>query len=313
MIETGTSLSRQLWQPIRMRWKFVLGVTLLAVVLTLVAQAVIPPKYTASVVLGPSDQAESPLSGLSKLSGLASVAGVSLNDKGTVSEFDKFQFLVMSDRLGVYQAHEPGFLAMVFDQRWDPATRRWRKPDGLVQSFKDIFNPIFGLPAWLPPDGRDLAELYDQNLAIKKVGETNLIQLNYRDTRPERAGKVLAAIVRDTDLLLRRDAELRARQQATYLRTQMALAQVLEYRQNLAGLLARQEQTLMLTASSQPFSAETLQAPTLSKTATTQRPYLFAAIAAVIGFSVGAFIAIMLGIPAARAGEPDGAAIPDAL
>ena len=311
MVEAAEGLDGRIWQPIRRRWRLVVGGMLVAVAVTLLVQAFVEPTYTASVVLAPSAQSKSSGNALGKLGGLASIAGVSI-DKGETSEFEKLQFLVFSDRLGDYQARRPDFLHFVFATRWDPRLRQWRRSTGIGQSVKDVLNPLFGLPAWLPPDGRALAKLYDTKLSSKKLGETELVQLSYRDPDAARGAFVLAAIVNDANELLRADAALRASRQASYLRQQLGLAAVLEYRENLASLLGQQEQTLMLTSSHLPYAADMLQPVTVSAVPTSQRPYLYAGIAAVIGLSVSAFIAFLLGVPRSGYAAGEMAAVADA-
>ena len=271
---------------------------LVAIVAVLVWQAAQTPEYTARAVLAPTDQEGGDLkSQLSSLSSLASIAGVKLGDKGTVSEFEKFQYLLFSDRLGLFQARTPRFLQLVFAKQWDSARRRWRKPDGLGQSIKDSLFPVFGIPPWLPPDGRNLAMLYDRKLSVRKLGDTQLLQLSYVDPDPVRAGYILRSVIHDANELLRRDAQRRSQMQATYLRHQLAISQVQEYRDNFVALLARQEQTLMLTNADLPYAAETLQAETAAREPTSQRPFLYAAIAGAIGLCVTVFAAIVLGVP----------------
>lgn len=298
LFEPEASLSAQIWMPVRHRWKMVLGGALLAAIAVLVVQAVQTPEYTARMVLSPTDQGSSNLnSQLGRLSGLASIAGVSLGDKTAVSEFEKFQYLVFSERLGEYQARHGDILKLVFRKRWDAAMRQWQRPRTLGQAFRNTVYPIFGLPAWQAPDGRDLADEYDRRLASRKLGETALLQLSYRDSDPVRAATVLSAIVHDANELLRQDAQRKALSQSAYLRRQLGLAQVQEYRENLAQLLARQEQTLMLAAAEVPYAAEALQPQTISKEPTSQRPFLYAGIAAVVGLSFSAFVAILMGLP----------------
>lgn len=304
---SGRSFNDLVWRPIRARWWLLLALPLLLVALTLVWQAVRQPQYTATLVVAPNDENAAGVSSqLRGLSGLASVAGISLPKGQEVSAFDKFQFLLVSDRLGLHQSERRDSLQRAFAKRWDAANGRWIRPDGAVQAIKDALWPTFGMEAWLPPDGRDLAEHYADRLQQKKLGDTGLLQLSLDDPNPENARVLLSTAVADANELLRQDAAREAQRKAGYLRLQMMSAQIAEYRVNLSQLLAREEQTLMLTRSSTPYAAVPLQQVSVSRQPTSQRPVLFALIAGVIGLSLGVLIAVLLGDRRRATGLPRG-------
>lgn len=296
----GYSLQRLVFQPVRAHLKLVLLVPATLVTLTLAHQALRTPEYTASVVVAPTDQSTSSISSqLKGLGGLAALAGAGL-PAGEVTEFDRFKFLLQSARLGNKQADDGTILKLVFRDQWDPATRQWIKRYSPVQMVKDMLWPVFGMPSWLPPDGRDLARHYERTIGLREMGDTGLLQISYVDEDPQRAKIVLDAIVRDTNLLLRDDAADRARAKANYLREQLMITQVAEYRTNLASMLGQQEQILMLSSTSLPFAADTLQPLNISRLPTSQRPFLFGMIAAAVGLCLGIMLALFLGVPAAK-------------
>jgi uncharacterized protein involved in exopolysaccharide biosynthesis len=294
--EQGFDIRRYVIEPVIHRWKLVLGMPVAFSLLALTWQAVATPKYTAStVVTATSQNASSIASRLGQLGGLAALAGSSLGASQETTEFDKFEFMLTSPRLGDYQARTRRMLPIVFDKKWDSEQQAWARPEGAVQTVKNALWPLFGLPAWLPPDGQTLAEHYDRNLQVRQRGTTGLFQLSYTDEDPERALMVLQAIVADSNELLRQDAARRAAAKAAYLRSQLETARVAEYRVNLATLLATEEQTLMLTATSLPYAADTVQPYTVSAKPTSQRPVIYGAIAFVLGASLGLFFALVLG------------------
>jgi uncharacterized protein involved in exopolysaccharide biosynthesis len=292
----GFDLRRFVLEPILHRWKLILGIPTVMVALVLIWQALSTPEYTAQTVVTATQQNGGDLSSqLGKLGGIAALAGASLGPSAEASEFDKFEFLLTSSRLGEYQAERRNMLPIVFADRWDSQRKDWKRPEGVVQGIKDVFWPLFGMPAWLPPDGRELAEQYDRSLQIRERGTSGLFQLSYTDADPERAKFVLEAMVLDANELLRADASRQSAAKAAYLRSQLATAEVAEYRVNLAALLSREEQTLMLTSTSLPFAAQTVQPYTVSATPTSQRPVIYGGIAFVLGVALGLFLALVLG------------------
>lgn len=290
------SVRRTFVQPLRDRWVLVLAIPAALVLLVIVFQALSTPRYTVTAVITATRQDSDGLTGqLGQLGGIAALAGASLGGGDKVTDFDKYQFLLTSERLAAYHVEKRNILPIVFSAKWDSSTRQWKRPSGFSQTVRDIVYPMFGLDPWTSPDYRMLARHYARSLTTRGISDTGLVEIAYEDTDPERARYVLEAIFEDTNTLLRDEAKAQAESKAGYLRMQLGQADVIEYRVNLAALLAREEQVLMLTSTSGPFAADLVQPYVVSPQPTSQRPLVFAIVAALVGFSISVFVALLLG------------------
>lgn len=292
----GFSIGQTFIRPLRDRWILVLAIPAVLMLLVILAQALATPKYTVSAVITATRQDSDGLSRqLGQLGGFAALAGASLGTSEKVTPFEKFQFLLTSERLAAFHVDRRSMLPLVFSVSWDARTQQWQRPSGLGQTVRDLVYPMFGLNPWSAPDYRTLARRYAQNLTIRGISDTGLVEIAYEDSDPERARLVLEAMFEDANTLLREEAKAQAETKATYLRTQLGQAEIIEYRVNLANLLAREEQILMLTSTSGPFAAELVQPYVVSPQPTSQRPLVFAIVAALVGFSISIFVALLLG------------------
>jgi hypothetical protein len=304
-----------LLRPLITRWYVVAAAMLLGVFAALLWQAVRTPMYTASsVVAATRDEAASLADRVGGLGGLAAMAGVSLPG-GSTTEFDKFKFLVMSERLASYQVETRQILPIVFHRNWDAEAKRWRRPTGPVQAVKDLLWPVFGLDPWVPPDAEALARYYARNLVQRENKDSGLVELSLQADRPGVARELLGLNIRDANAILRGDAALRATERAAYLRRQLQIADVVEHRANLARMLSIEEQTLMLVSTSLPFAAELVQPVTVTNQPTSQRPVLFALIGGLVGLSLGSFVALLMPLAprrhhATEMGEVAGVQVP---
>lgn len=292
--EQGQPAARFL-QALVDRW-LLLATLPLAIALAILAyQALKKPVHAIQSTVAPTREAVSGLdSQLGNLSRLAAVAGVSVGKGETaVGDFEKFRFLIFSTRLGDFQVANRDILPLVFPKQWDGTG--WKRPDGLTQKIKDGLYPLFGLEPWVAPDGRTLAGHYNEQLSISEVGETGLFRVRLLDTDRERGEKLLNWLIKDANELVRRDAAERASARAAYLRQQIQTSAVIEYRENLATMLAKEEQTLMLASTSLPFAAEVIQPVTSGHNPASQRPVLYAALGGAIGFAFAIFLALLLG------------------
>lgn len=285
------SFDLQVLDALRSYWLPIAVTTLIFAAGMLLLQAVSAPTYVATAVLSPSNSATA--GPVSKLGRLASIAGIDLSSAKPASNFERFQYLLTSPSLAEFQIREHNPLPEIFADRWDPIAKRWRPAGGLGASIRAAINPIFGLPIATDPDAHTLATYYGRMLDQQKVPDTGMVRLVLRGRDPEAAEATLKQLIDDANEMLRREAAANAQHQAAYLRGRLAETQVQDYRATLIDLLTEQEQTLLLSNGSIPFAAELIEVPNSSGTPT-KRPFLYGAIAGAIGFSLAAFVAIVL-------------------
>ena len=229
-------------------------------------------------------------SSLGGLSGLASVAGVSLpGGSGQTSPFDKFKFLLTSYDLATFQVAQRPMLQIAFAGAWDQSRKRWLEPQGFRASFERWFDPLFGIPASPPIDARTLTGFYASKLKIQSIPDTDLFRVVFDDPQPARAAMLLDYLLRDANELLRRRAQANARMQAAYLRDRLSQVEVQTYRETLLSLLQQQEQTLMLANGQLPYAAQLVEQINVSPVPTSKHPLLYATIAFGLGLCLGAF------------------------
>jgi uncharacterized protein involved in exopolysaccharide biosynthesis len=280
------------------RWRL-LALAILVGLVTMAVRLSSKPDFTATVVLVPTTQGSDVSDRVQQFSGLASLAGINLRQDRGVSSFDRFFYLVFSPDLAAYQIEHRPILQTLFPQRWDAEHKTWVPPHGISATIKNVLSSVTGAPAWQPPDLWSVADEYKLRLSIRKVAaagdarETQMVQLSYVDSDPQRAQAILLAIVTDANQMLRDFAQARASVQAKYLRTQLSDVAVQDYRATLEKLLSEQEQTLMLTASKLPFAAEPVSAQIVPALQSPRRSALYAAIFGAIAFSIGFLFAIL--------------------
>lgn len=303
------SFSAEIVEPLKRHWVAILATGLVFGLLALIWQIRAVPLYSAYAVVAPTDGASDPArANLGGLSSLAGAAGISLGASDeAVSPYTQFKFLLTSPELAYYQVSRRPMLQMVFSGSWDPATRQWRRPTGVGAAVSGLFNPLFGLPTWLPPSAEALAGTYGGNLKLQSVPDSSMMRLIYSDSDPQRAQMILTYMLDDANELLRQQARRDARAQASYLRERLSQTDMQSYRETLVGLLAEQEQRLMLTNGQLPFAARTVERITVSQGPTSKRPMLYASIATIIGFCLGYFVAIV--VHNRRRIVPDGEAV----
>ena len=289
-----------LLQPLVRYRQLIIIVSLLFAFVTVAYRILTPQLYEATVVLAPTRSDDNMSNRLGQLSSLASFAGISVGQRDTVPNFDRFMFLVFSPDLGTWQIKHRNILPILFPERWDADKKTWRQPSGLSGFLNMLARPITDSPPLDGPDAYSIAAAYKADLAASRVvgtsttsEQTGMMQLTYTARTPEQAEAVLNFVVMDANEILREQAAQRASTQAEYLKEKLATISIQDYRDTLEKLLAQQEQTLMLTNSRLPFAAEPVSIESVPPKRVPKRILLFGFMAGALGFCFSYFFSIV--------------------
>lgn len=281
--ESGQQIS-DLISYILKKWKFVFGITGLSVLGAFVFLILREDDYSARMIVVASDESSSATGAAStSLSAVAKIAGVGV-ESGVVSEFEKFKFLLKSERLARVQMESRQIDKLIFLDEWDEASGKWVAPDGVVSRLRSLAAELFGRTFWREPDAFRVAEFYDKNINIRQNDETGLVEVSIVGRSPEFSRQILEYVYQDANEILRNDAEIRATKKAEYLREKLREADNAEYRLNLARLLSVEEQTLTLVSTSLPFAAFALSPPMSSFDPVGLNPVLLVVIVGILAF-----------------------------
>lgn len=290
--QTFLEVAVSLW---RGKWWVIGGliVGLLAAVLYLDRQSFL---YTASmkVTAAPSSQGSGPR--LGALGGLASLAGVGASGGSTASPFEIYLETLASEDVARIVAADPEIMRTIFAEDWDAASQRWREPArGVKWKLVRATRQLLGLPVleWSPPDARRLAAFLSSQLVIERDSKTPVVRIALDDSKPAFAERLLMAVGKATDGVVRRAALARSRSYAEYLERKLPTVTVAEQRASLVEVLGEQEKSLMMANSSTPYAAIVVSGPTTSPLPTKPNGLAIIAAGALLGLVLGSMLALI--------------------
>lgn len=230
-----------------------------------------------------------------QLGGLASLAGVSLPTNPAQASFDLYLEGLTSRQAAEALAKNPEIMQHIFVQEWDAERERWIAPHGLLPAMKHMIQSIIGPPPqrWSPPNSARFQLFLSKNVKILRNKESPIVTVSILSADPQFGIKLLKALHTAVDGLLRRRALERASVYVQYLRGQLQLVNVAEYRMALTEALAEQEKMRMMASSTLPFAAEPFGDPVASVKPVSPNPVFVLGIALFAGFAVGALIALI--------------------
>jgi hypothetical protein len=219
------------------------------------------PSFVAEMSLLPAEGTS--LDGSSSASGtLGVIAGLTGANLGSVPKFTQFLSALHSD--GVAQALDKKYAmsCRVFRGDCDQKTLQWRKRTGLRAWFNGVLASLSGLPN---PNGphtpTELAQYIfgAVNVTIDKTSQ--VVRLDYQNSRPEFTAQFLNLLVQTTNDYIRAQDRAVVRQYVGYLANQATSATNVAQRDAIDQLLLQQERKLMLTEVNVPYAASVLDGP----------------------------------------------------
>lgn len=250
-------------------------------------------RYTVGLRVAPNSPDSSGL--LSKIGGLAAVAGINLpTDKGT-SPFDLYVEAITAPDTAQALSHDPGIMHVVFADQWDSGARKWHPPTGMLYGLSRGLKSLLGLPVmgWHQPGGAELADYIERKVILVRDAKKSIATLELIHQNPAFAGRFLLEMHRTIDASLRRRAAERSREYIGYLTQRLAITQVAEHREALATAIGSEERSLMVASAHSSYAADPFGGTSVSLKPTEPKVAVVLGLAAVVGFAVGVVIAIV--------------------
>ena len=273
-----------LWGPVlRHKW-LIVAVTAGFAIAGIAYALVATPIYRSDVVLMPVT-ADKAGSALSRLGGLASMAGISLDVGG-----DSVRSVAMlrSRKFVEDFIRDKNLLPLLFSEEWDDAKKDWRT---------DVVEER--------PDIRDGTKLFSEDVRfIAQDRETGLLTLSVEWTDPETAAAWARELVDRINESARRADVEEAERKLTYLSEQLESANLSEARQAIARVMEEQVNALMLAKGQVDYAFKVIDPATVPKEQARPNRPLVVVMATLLGGLVGWVIALVRAGSERRAGQP---------
>jgi uncharacterized protein involved in exopolysaccharide biosynthesis len=218
----------------------IIVVTLLCVLGSTIYAFVAPQWWRADVLLKPTDakQSQGILSQLGSLSGLASLAGLNLNDNRTS---ESIATLKSRELLGGF-IQEQNLLPLLFKRKWDAQAKRWKSDDPDKQ-----------------PDVRDGIKYFkDHVFSVEEDKKNGLVtvMVDWRD--PKVAAQWANMLVDRVNDIMRARALTQSEYNVGYLKEELTSASVVAMQQSIGRVLESELQKLLLAKEDKEYAFKIL-------------------------------------------------------
>ncbi len=276
-------------------WRFLLLVLLIFLSLAILKLNLSEKGYSASIVVG-STSTEGEGSGISQYASLASLAGVNLSLART-GDFDKYESLLIStDQIQNMIDDNPDILPTIFSGEWDEKDKVWKKPSGVGSVVQTLIHFFLNGPKWQEPSVERLTRYLKDKIVITKNPKNGFLTILYENRDSDFAARLVLALHRSTDGLVRSRAEVRTSQRLSYLSGNLERSLTNAQRDALIQLLMEENKKMMMIQVDESFVAEIVQFPLASKTPSSPQPVVTVLLASLAGFIFGCFGIIAFGL-----------------
>lgn len=246
-------------------------------------------RYTAELkVTAAAQQRELP----SNLTGLASLAGVSLPGAGQSTPISLYIETMHSRDVADVLAGDPKLMRHVFADQWDPSRRLWHEPQSALKGPIQFAKAVFGVPSrpWKRPSGDALQRYIDTVLTVYENAKTGVTTVLVSDPDPQFAALLLGRLNAAADSHLRRRARQRSSEYISYIQSKLPAITIAEHRLALLASLSDQEKQQMMASAASAFAAEPLGEIAVGNKPSNPKPLVVLAIATALGLAFGVLI-----------------------
>ena len=252
-------------------------------------------KYTVSFSFQPmeSDGGGARLGGLS---GLASLAGVSLPTAGS-SDFQTFRVLLQAEEVAAELMKDQAIIRRIFVSEWSEESQTFKQPEPTLtrRAIGNIKALLTGetTELYIPPNAPRLSEWLSKAFSSSEDRDTGFLRLSSETSNPKLMLEVITAVTQITDRIIKDRFLAGGRNSVEFYQKKIAAARSRESREALAQLIMQEEQKLMLASNGNFFVAKPLTTPSVSLRPTSPKSSLVLALAIVLGSFLGAAVSLI--------------------
>lgn len=268
------ALAGRIWQGRRV----VIGIAAILTALAIVYALLADQWYRAQILLVPSDVKSmrgmsASLSSLGAVGGLASLAGINLGADNTA---EPLAVLTSRDFTRDFIADQK-LLPVLFADDWDAKAGRWKASDP---------------DDW--PDMYDAIKAFDEDVRyVKEDKKTKLITLSIEWKDPKVAADWANLLVRRLNDRMRQRSLKEAESHISYLKQELATADIVPLQQSIGRVLESELQTAMLARVSEEFAFRVIDSADPPKWRSWPKRAQIVVLAAVLGVLIGSFVVLV--------------------
>lgn len=242
---------------------FIVGLTSIVFLISIIYASLLPNIYTSSSILAPASEEDSLSSSIANYSGLAGLAGINLpaepvsNTQEAIQRIQSFDFfknyflpnINLEDLLAVESWNYENNEVIYDDKIYDSSSKKW---------IRNVSHP----KKIIPSQQEAYIDGYLNLLNISLDKDTGFISISIRHHSPEIAKNWLEIIIYNINESMRNIDKRNAENSINFLNDLAKSTNIQSLKEVISNLLESQMQTLMLASSSEAYVLKIIDSPT---------------------------------------------------
>ena len=247
-----------LFARMRAQWRDIALVFAVIVALGVTYLHLATRMYSVSATLAPSDAELKMLTGVSSMTELGSLSlgHIGLGLGSSDPNFSAYLQQLTSSATARELLADDRVKAAIYDTTWDPHTRTFHPPGGIVGDVVQFAKAAIGGNGWHPPTAADMQRYLGQKVVPKEIGISELYSVSYSNKDPQFARYFLDRVLAISDSYLKQQKLARATAYVRYLDQQLKSVTDVDQRQAMLRLRMQQQNFIMAASVNLPFSAD---------------------------------------------------------
>tara|TARA_B100001287_G_scaffold62031_1_gene50112 strand:+ start:12638 stop:13567 length:930 start_codon:yes stop_codon:yes gene_type:complete len=252
----------------------------------------LPNIYTGKALLVPVSAQDSVSSSVQELSGLASLAGISISDSADTSAvaLEKINTLSFFEEKILPQISLPNLVAV---ESWDPKSNTITYDQSVYDSSNQIWVREVEFPKTPKPSPQESFRSFVDHLSVYKDPKTGFISISIDHQSPFIAKKWADLVVDEINSYFREKDRLAANFAVNYLNNEIYNTRLSEVKEVIAAVLAQQIQQLTLIEANINYVFDYIDPPVVMEKKSSPRRAMICIIGALLGGFIGALIALI--------------------
>lgn len=221
--------------------------------------------YSSQAILISNVSDSKSMSGaLSKLGGLASLAGVNLGGSDSLSpEILSEKIKSNSFLAGFIRAHQ--LEAEIFAAKgFEPQNGQFIYDESTYDGNQKIWVRKFKYPKTLEPNDLELVEKFKESFTVGYSRKTDLITISFASYSPESAQKILIDLIRYFNAHVKEEDIKNARSSISYLKDELEKTQVSEVRESLQDIMGEHLKRLAFAETRDDYALKFIDRPLIA-------------------------------------------------
>jgi capsular polysaccharide biosynthesis protein len=275
------------------KW-IIVSLTVFASIVGVIASLSLPNIYESKALLVPVNSSSGISGALSRYSGLAGLAGISLpsgsDDGNSAKAIQKISSLSFFENNILTNIHLPDLMAV---KSWNSKTNTLTFDDSIYDTNSNTWIRDFSYPGQQIPSAQESFKVFKSKLSLNLDKNTGFVVLSIKHQSPFIAKQWAELVINQVNAFYRQKDKLESEKAVSYLNEQISITGLSEIKQSIAQLLQEETKKLTLIEANQYYVFDYIDPPAVMERKSEPNRSLICILSALLGWMLSIVLVLI--------------------